>query len=142
MNIGGLRISRRIMIPAAELEYTAIRAQGPGGQHVNKVSSAVQLRFDVKSTSALPDHCKERLLRLRDHRVTEQGTIVIRAQRHRSQLMNKTEAANRLRGLIQQALAKSKPRKKTRPTARSVQRRLDQKRRRSALKLSRRVPDE
>jgi ribosome-associated protein len=119
-----------------EVEFTAIRSQGPGGQNVNKVSSAVHLRFDVKASS-LSDWVKERLLQLNDQRLTQDGVIVIKAQSSRSREQNKAEALARLEALIAQVSHVAPPRRATRPTRASQRRRLDGKAQRSAVKAGR-----
>jgi ribosome-associated protein len=124
-------------IPMSEIAFSAIRAQGAGGQNVNKVSSAVQLRFDISASQALPDEAKRRLLALGDSRISSNGVVIIKSQRFRSQSMNKDDALDRLRTLIQRALAVPKPRKKTRRPAAAERRRLDDKSRRGRLKQSR-----
>jgi ribosome-associated protein len=131
-----LRISSRLTIPAREIEFSAVRAQGAGGQNVNKVSSAIHLRFDI-GASSIPDAYKERLLRLSDQRITREGVIVIKAQEHRSQEKNREEALRRLQGLIESIAVPPKKRKPTRPTRSSQKKRLDSKTRRGAVKLAR-----
>lgn len=126
-------ISRQVQLRDEEIRISAIRASGPGGQHVNKVASAVHLRLDIK-TSSLPPFYKSRLLALDDQRITKDGVIVIKAARHRSQEQNREEALSRLRELILSAGATAKKRIATRPSRGARQRRLDQKRRQGKTK--------
>jgi ribosome-associated protein len=119
-----------------EVEITAIRAQGPGGQNVNKVSSAIQLRFDIPQSS-LPEPVKERLLALRDNRITQDGVLVLKAQRYRTQDMNRMDALARLHELVNSVAVPPKKRKPTQPSYGAVQKRLQSKNKRSDLKASR-----
>ena len=121
-----IRISAQLSIPDSEIVISAVRSQGAGGQNVNKVSSAIHLRFDVRASS-LPESCKQRLLSLRDQRISKDGVIVIKAQQYRTREKNLEAAIGRLRDMIRQATTKVKKRRATKPTRSSQQKRMDRK---------------
>ena len=128
-----LEISNNVALPLDEIDIQAIRAQGAGGQHVNKVSSAIHLRFDIQASS-LPDFYKQRLQTLRDSRISSEGVIVIKAQRFRSQDKNRSDALERLREIIRSVAVSQKKRRATRPTRASQKKRMDSKTRRGQVK--------
>lgn len=137
-----LKISSNTAIPDDEIELSAIRSQGSGGQNVNKVSSAIHLRFDIKASS-LPDFYKQRLLALSDSRISKDGVIIIKAQKFRTQEKNRDDALSRLQLLIRNAAIVQKKRQPTKPTKASQKRRLDSKNKRGKTKLMRqKISDE
>lgn len=131
-----LQISNTVVIRDEEIDLSAIRAQGAGGQNVNKVSSAIHLRFDIQASS-LPDFYKERLLRLRDQRITKEGVIVIKAQKFRTQEKNRDDALDRLQKLVRSVSLVRKVRRQTKPTRASQKRRMDSKTKRGRTKAMR-----
>jgi ribosome-associated protein len=135
-----LRITASVSIPLSEIQLTAMRAQGAGGQNVNKVSSAIHLRFDIPNSS-LSDFCKSRLLALDDKRITSDGVLIIKAQRFRTQEQNREDALLRLQELVVEAIKPIKPRHATKPTYSSRQRRMDTKSLRGNIKAARRSVD-
>lgn len=135
-----IRVTHRISLDPREIETSFIRASGPGGQNVNKVSTAVQLRFDVRHSPSLPDDVRARLEVLAGSRLTNEGVLVLTAQQHRSQERNRQDALDRLVALIQRAAVAPKARRATRPTLGSKKRRLDSKSKRAAVKSGRGRP--
>lgn len=136
-----LYISAHLSIPDSEIQLHAIRSQGAGGQHVNKVSTAIHLQFDIKASS-LPPSCKGALLKLKDYRISEDGIVTIKAQQHRSQERNREDALERLRLLIHSVTIPRKTRRPTTPTKASENRRVERKKKQGRLKTLRRSLDD
>jgi len=132
-----IQVTDTLSLREDELAFEFVRASGPGGQNVNKVATAVQLRFDAAGSPSLPGEVKERLLRLAGRRATDEGVIIIDARRFRTQERNRQDAVDRLVKLVARAAERPKPRRRTRPTAASRRRRVDDKKRRGALKQQR-----
>lgn len=132
-----LRVSDRVVLDEDELSEQFVRAPGPGGQKVQKVSTAVQLRWDVARSPSVPEDVRRRLMRLAGRKLTAEGVLIIEAHRHRTQARNRADARERLFELIRAASVAVKPRKPTRPTAASIRRRLEEKRARAQLKRAR-----
>jgi len=133
-----LEITPTLAIDESEISEEFVRASGPGGQNVNKVASAVQLRFNVQSSPSLPEGVRHRLIHLAGNRITDEGELIIEAKRYRSQLQNREDARQQLADLIRQATIRPKPRRKTKPTAASQRKRLERKSQRSETKRQRR----
>ena len=132
-----VRVTDAIELAESEIHFKFIRSPGPGGQHVNKAATAVQLSFDVRHTSSLPEHVRFRLLKLAKNRINAKGILIINANRFRSQDLNRKDSLERLKNLIIQASQKRKPRHRTKPTMGSIKKRKEAKKRRSTLKRSR-----
>jgi ribosome-associated protein len=132
-----IEVTPTIALDEREIELDFVRSSGPGGQKVNKTSTAVQLRFDVRNAASLPEEVRGRLLRLARNRITTEGVLVLDARRHRTQEQNREDALERLVALVRRAAEKPKRRRKTVPTAASRRRRLEAKRRRSEIKRGR-----
>ena len=137
------RLTTSVAIPLDEIELTAVRSGGPGGQNVNKVASAIQLRFDIAANRTLPEETRRRLLELDDRRISSSGVIIIKAQEHRTQARNREAALSRLKAVVLDALAEQKPRVPTKPGRAAIRKRVEAKRRRGQLKQSRgRIDDD
>jgi ribosome-associated protein len=135
-------IASKIQIPMSEIHMTAIRSQGAGGQNVNKVATAIHLRFDAQSSDAIPERIKQKLQQVSDHRITDDGVIIIKSQAYRSQDRNRQAALSRLEELLVSALREPRRRIRTKLSKKVKQRRLDSKSRRGALKRTRRTVDD
>lgn len=136
-----IRVTDAISLNESEILMEFIQASGPGGQNVNKVATAARLRFDVRSSPSLPEEVRQRLTRLAGRRMTEDGILIIEASRHRTQEQNRADALERLVALVRQAAHRPRPRRSTRPTLASQQRRLEYKKQRGAVKRLRRGED-
>ncbi len=134
-----IHITSDIVIDESEIHEEFIRSSGPGGQNVNKASTAVQLRFDVAGSTSLPSGVRQRLIQLGGKRITSSGVLIIKAQRYRTQEKNREDALERLVELVRKAVQKPKPRRKTRPSRKSKEKRLEQKRQRGQTKTARKT---
>jgi ribosome-associated protein len=132
-----LQVTDAIQLDEKEIEFKFIRSPGPGGQHVNKAATAVQLRFDLAHSTSLPDHVRSRLTKLAKNRINTRGVLIISANRFRSQDLNRKDALDRLLHLIVKSTLETKPRRRTRPTLGSVKKRIESKKRRSKVKHAR-----
>lgn len=132
-----LQVTDAIQLDEREIEFKFIRSPGPGGQHVNKASTAVQLRFDLAHSTSLPDHVRSRLTKLAKNRINTKGVLIISANRFRSQDLNRKDALDRLLHLIVKSTWETKPRRRTKPTLGSVKKRIESKKRRSKVKHAR-----